>query len=180
VQIESIVSKNVDIQFRQKLREALKWNERFLKKHAGRFHARIDRGFKRDVHGDLHSGNIFLYKKPILFDCIEFNDSFRQIDVLYEVAFLCMDLEGYGMKDLANKFLQTYNSIFESFEVYEDFEIFNYFKCLRANIRAKVNALAAVQAENEQDIRHHVEEMKKFLELMHSYVLADDSVLSFR
>jgi aminoglycoside phosphotransferase family enzyme len=90
-----------------------------------------------------------------------------------------MDLEGYGMKDLANKFLQTYNSTFESLEIYEDFEIFNYFKCLRANVRAKVNALAAAQAENEEDIQHHVKEMKRFLELMHSYIVADDSVLTF-
>ena len=54
---------------------------------------------------------------------------------------------------------------------------FNYFKCLRANVRAKVNAMAAGQAKNEEDFRCHTQEMKKYLALMHSYIVKDDSVI---
>src|SRR5690606_16003365 len=72
------------------------WSDHFLKTNADYIQDRFDRGCQRDVHGDLHAGNIFLYTQPVLFDCIEFNDEFRQIDLLYEIAFLCMELEAEG------------------------------------------------------------------------------------
>ncbi|WP_174836863.1 phosphotransferase [Ruegeria sp. HKCCA6837] len=44
-------------------------------------------------HGDLHLRNIFLYGgRPRLFDCIDFNDQLATVDVLYDLAFLAMDL----------------------------------------------------------------------------------------
>ena len=73
---------------------------------------RLKEGFYRDGHGDLHSRNIFLLAEPVPFDCIEFNDDFRQIDVLNEVAFLCMDLEAFGRQDLSDCFLESYNALF--------------------------------------------------------------------
>jgi aminoglycoside phosphotransferase family enzyme len=69
---------------------------------------RIRLGFWRDVHGDRHSGSIFLYKKPILFDCIEFNDGYRRIDLINEIAFFCMDLEAHSEKRLARLFVDEY------------------------------------------------------------------------
>ena len=50
-------------------------------------------GFVRRCHGDLHLRNICLVEdEPTLFDCIEFNEAFAAIDVLYDLAFLLMDL----------------------------------------------------------------------------------------
>ena len=40
--------------------------------------------------------------RPTLFDCIEFNDDIAIIDVLYDQAFLLMDLEHRGLRTLAN------------------------------------------------------------------------------
>jgi aminoglycoside phosphotransferase family enzyme len=75
---------------------AIESSDTFIEKHKEIFAGRLKEGFYRDCHGDLHSRNIFLLPDPQPFDCIEFNDEFRQIDVLNEVAFLCMDLDAFG------------------------------------------------------------------------------------
>ena len=57
-----------------------------------------DDGKVRHCHGDLHLRNIVLLDdRPVLFDCIEFNESFACIDVLYDLAFLIMDLVERGL-----------------------------------------------------------------------------------
>lgn len=66
-------------------------------------------GFARRCHGDLHLGNILLEGgQPILFDCIEFNDLLSEIDVLYDVAFLIMDLGFRSRAEAANRVLNAY------------------------------------------------------------------------
>jgi aminoglycoside phosphotransferase family enzyme/predicted kinase len=66
-------------------------------------------GFARRCHGDLHLGNILLeHGQPVLFDCIEFNDLLSEIDVLYDVAFLIMDLGFRGRPEAANRVLNAY------------------------------------------------------------------------
>ncbi len=68
----------------------------------GRFAA----GFCRPCHGDLHAGNIIIEAgAPILFDAIEFNDRLREIDILYDLAFLLMDLGRRGAPAAANRAL---------------------------------------------------------------------------
>jgi aminoglycoside phosphotransferase family enzyme/predicted kinase len=63
----------------------------------------------RRVHGDLHLRNICLWQgKPTLFDGIEFDDSLVCIDVLYDLAFLLMDLEHRGRRDIANIVFNRY------------------------------------------------------------------------
>lgn len=146
------------------------WSDAFLIRHQYRFQQRIESGFKRDVHGDLHSGNIFLYQKPVLFDCIEFNDQYRQIDTLYEIAFLCMELEFYREKSLADYLLKEYLNLFRCLENQEDESIFTYFKCLRANVRAKVHGLQLRQAHTAEVRKQQTTELKKYLELMRAYV----------
>jgi len=61
-------------------------------------------GFARRCHGDLHLGNI-LYENGrfTLFDCIEFNDRLSEIDTLYDLAFLVMDLDFRGRTEAANR-----------------------------------------------------------------------------
>lgn len=62
----------------------------------------------RDCHGDMHSRNICLPGRVVIFDCIEFNDDFRFIDVAREVAFLAMDLEQHCRPDLSRAFTGRY------------------------------------------------------------------------
>jgi len=164
------VIKDLGYKYSEIIKQSMTWSDQFLKSHAGHMQQRIDHGFIRDVHGDLHSRNIFLYRKPVLFDCIEFNDPMRQIDVLYEIAFLCMDLEAYGQMNLSRYFLTEYKKKFRCFECKEDESLFFYYKCLRANVRAKVNVMSASQADTSEELRYHCEEAKKYLLLMSDYM----------
>jgi uncharacterized protein len=65
--------------------------------------------FVRRCHGDLHIRNIVMWEgKPRLFDAIEFDDRLATIDVLYDLAFLLMDLWHRGLKGEANAVLNHY------------------------------------------------------------------------
>jgi aminoglycoside phosphotransferase family enzyme/predicted kinase len=71
--------------------------------------ARTAGGFSRRCHGDLHLGNILVEDgRPILFDCIEFNDLLSDVDVQYDLAFLLMDLDFRGRRDAGVRVLSAY------------------------------------------------------------------------
>lgn len=161
-----LVSDALGKEFTTIIDEALEFNRVFLKLHIKRFEERIQLGFQRDVHGDLHSGNIFLYREPIIFDCIEFNDRYRQIDILSEIAFFCMDLEFYGQNSLSEIFVNQYADLFPCFQTAEDNVLFIYYKAARANVRAKVHGLGAMQSGEKQD----VELVRRYLLLMKEYM----------
>ena len=66
-------------------------------------------GFVRECHGDLHLRNIVLLAgRPTLFDALEFNDEFSCVDVLYDLAFLLMDLWRRQLPRHANDVLNGY------------------------------------------------------------------------
>ena len=66
-------------------------------------------GKVRRCHGDLRLANICLYSgRPTLFDCIEFSDEIGCIDVLYDLAFLLMDLQLHDRGDLCNVVFNAY------------------------------------------------------------------------
>lgn len=152
------------------IRKSIKWSNHFLRNHEKRFQQRIKAGLVRDGHGDLHSANIFLYEDPVLFDCIEFKDEFRHIDVLYEIAFLCMELESLHQDGKSAHMLHMYLDQFDCLTTREDEKIFNYFKCLRANVRAKVHALSIEESDTEAETALHLFKFKKYLQLMEIYM----------
>jgi uncharacterized protein len=152
-----------------KIDQCITWSNQFLKLHSKRLEERIKGGWVRDLHGDLHSGNIFLYREPVIFDCIEFQDSFRQIDILYEIAFICMDLEFHKRRDLASEFLIFYIRELNPFFSKEDEEIFNYFKALRANVRAKVYFLNAASDTDLVSKNQHLSVATLYLDLLFNY-----------
>jgi len=74
-----------------------------------RLAARTAAGFSRLCHGDLHLGNILVEAgRPVLFDCIEFNDLLSDLDVQYDLAFLLMDLDFRSRRDAAVRVLSAY------------------------------------------------------------------------
>lgn len=148
---------------------AVRTSDAFLKEHQDLFSKRVDEGWVRDCHGDLHSRNIFLYARPILFDCIEFNDEFRQIDILDELAFFCMDLEAAGFGDLSKSFTTFYFAKDKIGFGKEERLLYTYYKSYRANVRAKVNALRAMQAKGSVRQQNLVD-VKKYLDLMDQYM----------
>jgi uncharacterized protein len=112
----------------------------FFEQHADWFAQRQAEGKIRECHGDLHLNNVCFYQDNIqIFDCIEFNQEFRNIDVIYDVAFMVMDLEFRGRVDLANLFLNTY---LEQTGDYQGAALLPLYLSIRAYIRGKVNSLA--------------------------------------
>ncbi len=109
-------------------------------------------GFVRHCHGDLHLKNIVLWEgKPRLFDAIEFDDSLATIDVLYDLAFLLMDLWLRGLKQEANIILNHYLR-FGSIREIEGLALLPLFLSFRSAIRAMtgIHALGVCgQAECE-------------------------------
>jgi aminoglycoside phosphotransferase family enzyme len=168
--VKSLVDQNLEPGASRIIPNALKWSNSFLKHHASRLRERVVQGYKRDLHGDLHSANIFLYKQPVIFDCIDFNDAYRHVDVLDEVAFLCMDLESFNEPHLARTLLNSYSERVPCLEKSEDLEIFLYYKCYRANVRAKVHAIAAGQEQDQVKRNNHIERMVQHLCLIERYV----------
>jgi hypothetical protein len=118
-----------------KLREEARCRGDFL-------NARDDGGFVRHCHGDLHLGNIFLDEgTPVLFDAIEFNEALACNDVLYDIAFVLMDLELRGLRDHANVLLNEYMHRTGDYGALPALPVY---LSLRAAIRAHVSATMAV------------------------------------
>ncbi len=107
------------------------------------FEARQRGGFVRECHGDLHLGNIVVLDgRPVPFDCIEFNEELRWIDVMSEVAFVAMDLEDRGRGDLAWRFLNRY---LEATGDYAGLGVLRFHLVYRALVRAKVHLMRSRQ-----------------------------------
>ncbi len=76
---------------------------------AGLFAGRGRAGKIRRGHGDLHLGNICLWRgRPVLFDALEFDDALATLDLGYDLAFLLMDLEHRLGRAAANRVLNRY------------------------------------------------------------------------
>ncbi len=167
---KEFLSQNINRRMGEVIDWAKQLSNAFLNRYKPLMEARLRSGFYRDCHGDLHSRNIFLLAEPQPFDCIEFNDDYRHIDLLNEVAFLCMDLDALGRSDLSNSFISQYNSLFTIMRNAKEKKLFGYFKAFRANVRAKVNSLRARSALVETDKTKALEEAAKYLELMEFYL----------
>ncbi|MBI3832466.1 MAG: AAA family ATPase, partial [Planctomycetes bacterium] len=101
--------------------------------------ARGQAGKVRDCHGDLHLANICLWQgAPLLFDCIEFNDDLRIIDVLSDAAFLYMDLLERGHAAQAQRFMNLY---LEATGDFAGLPAWPLFVAYRAHVRAKIAQL---------------------------------------
>jgi uncharacterized protein len=114
------------------------YSDRYFSEHPELFTQRVNGGFIRECHGDLHLRNICRWHdKILLFDCIEFNEPFRFVDTMYDVAFVVMDLEARGRKDLANRFLNTYT---EQSGDWEGLQVLPLYLSRQAYVRAKVTS----------------------------------------
>lgn len=106
-------------------------------------------GRVRRCHGDLHLRNICLLGgEPRLFDCIEFNASLATTDVLYDLAFLLMDLWHRGFPFLANLVMNRYvdDAGGESDLKDSGLRLLPFFLALRASVRAHVVATQVSEA----------------------------------
>ncbi len=120
----------------------------------------------RECHGDLHLQNMILLEDRIrLFDCIEFNDRFRWIDPLNDIAFTTMDLRDRQHLAEARLFLAEY---LQQTGDFTGVPLLGYYQVYRALVRAKVNAIrlsqldATVDEAEQQEAKH---ELNRYLDL---------------
>jgi hypothetical protein len=120
-------------------------------------------GKVRRCHGDLHLRNICLLDgKPTLFDCLEFSDALASIDVLYDLAFLLMDLEHRGLTEFSNFILNRYLDLTGEDDGLPTMPLF---LSLRATIRAHVTATAIDHAAHPDRKPEMIAEARSYLDL---------------
>lgn len=103
---------------------------------------RVADGWIRDCHGDLHLDHIHMTDdQPVIYDCIEFNDRLRHLDVASDAAFLAMDLDFHDRPDLSRFFIRRLAVLLED----RDMEaLMDFYQCYRAYVRGKVESLHSV------------------------------------
>ncbi|MCD6048556.1 MAG: aminoglycoside phosphotransferase [Gammaproteobacteria bacterium] len=126
-----------------------KWSYQQWQRLQTQFTKRKAEGFIRECHGDIHLGNITLINnKPVIFDCIEFNDALRWTDTMADIAFLTIDLLDNNCAELSNQLLSYY---LEYCGDYEGLSVLPFYQVYRAIVRAKVNLFRYAQAETEAE-----------------------------
>ncbi|HEU0157198.1 MAG TPA: phosphotransferase, partial [Stellaceae bacterium] len=145
------VAKDIDV-------IAVKWRAA-IAANAPLLEARRQAGKVKRCHGDLHLRNICLLDgAPLLFDCLEFSEELAIIDILYDLAFLLMDLAHRGLGAFANRVLNRY---LDRTQEDDGLAALPLFLSLRAGIRAHVTATALEQGGDAQ----MAAEARRYLEL---------------
>ena len=138
------------------------------------FQERIQQHRILDCHGDLHLDHVHLTPEATtIFDCIEFNDRFRFIDIANDLAFLAMDFDFEGRSDLGNLLLRN-----AACELGDSgmLKVANFYKCYRAFVRGKVESIQATEKEttNRQE---HEEQADRYFRLALRYTIAGSEPL---
>jgi aminoglycoside phosphotransferase family enzyme/predicted kinase len=139
-----------------------------LAQHKALLDERRQRGLVRECHGDLHLRNIVLLDgQPTLFDAVEFNDQISCVDVLYDLAFLLMDLWRLQLRAHANALSNAYLTKMDSLPA---LSLLPLFLSCRSAVRAKTSATAAKlqpdrtrRAELEATAREYLADAELFL-----------------
>lgn len=151
------------------------WSYAEHKKLTPVFNHRKLHGFIRACHGDVHLGNITLYHdKPMIFDCIEFNESFRWTDTMADLGFLLMDLYEKNQPRFANILLNTY--MLHTGD-YAGLQVLPYYQVYRAVVRAKISLFEYVQQTDATEAEKRLQKYRKFITLAQSFINKDKPYL---
>ena len=141
--VGDMVSQAVHSQLRARIDE-------LLERHRPLIEKRAERGMARDTHGDLHLDHVYYFpdrSEPddfVIIDCVEFNERFRCIDPVADMAFLVMDLMYHGRRDLAEAFTDVY---FEAVNDGDGRALLPLYSAYRATVRGLVDGIAAMESE---------------------------------
>jgi aminoglycoside phosphotransferase family enzyme/predicted kinase len=125
-------------------------------------------GWVRVCHGDLHLRNICLMDgRPTLFDAVEFNDEISCVDILYDVAFLLMDLWYRGLRSHANLVLNGYLARTADIDGLALMPL--YLSC-RAAIRSKTSLAASRVVPGEEQQRTLHQAARAYLALARAFL----------
>lgn len=145
-----------------------RWTRKACEQLEPIFRERKDKGFVRACHGDIHLANMaWLDNQPLLFDCIEFNENLRWIDVINDIAFLVMDLDDRQQPALGWSFLNRY---LQETGDYQGVTPLVFYKSYRAMVRAKVICMRLAQGHLSETERNSTEQLfLSYLKLAEQY-----------
>jgi len=130
---------------RTRLQALQAWTEAQFEHLAPLMEARKRAGRVRECHGDLHLANLVLIDHRVrMFDCLEFNEDLRWIDVASEIAFTYVDLLAHGQPGLADWFV---DEVLSRSGDYEAAPLLRFYAVYRAMVRAKVAAIRQHQTQ---------------------------------
>jgi aminoglycoside phosphotransferase family enzyme/predicted kinase len=145
-----------------------------LERHGRLLEERRRTGKVRRCHGDLTLRNICLFDgRPTLFDCIEFDESMATTDILYDIAFLLMDLWHRDQRTLANIVLNRY---LDECDETDGLALVPYFMAIRATVRAHVTAAQAKNSDPDA-VPGLMHEARHYYELAQSLLVPSPPVL---
>ncbi len=137
-----------DLIFSSVFRALRYYTDQFYQAHAELFERRVRQGRIRDCHGDLHLEHIHFSPAGIcVYDCIEFNERFRFIDIANDVAFLAMDLEHKGVSELSRYLCDQISLRLADPEL---LDLVPFYKSYRAYVRGKVAAMKSKEEEVDE------------------------------
>lgn len=136
-----------DAQVQTRLAALQTWTEAQFQQLAPLMDARKRAGRVRECHGDLHLANMVLIGDRVrLFDCLEFNEDLRWIDVANEIAFTYVDLLAHDQPGLATWLV---NEVWSRSGDYESAQLLRFYAVYRALVRAKVAAIRTTQTHGD-------------------------------
>ncbi|MEK6809279.1 MAG: gluconokinase [Nanoarchaeota archaeon] len=139
----------------------------FIKNSRGLFTQRVEKNKIKHCHGDFHSANVFVTPEIYIFDGIVFNKRFPCSDVIAEIAFMAMDLDFHGRKDLAEIFVKEYQGLSEDEDIPR---LLDFYKCYRAYIRGKINCFTSEDVNlTGTEKQKAINDAKKYFKLAKSY-----------
>jgi len=166
----------IDETQRPPLERLTRWSRTAFEQLRDDFTARKRDGFVRECHGDAHLANMVLMDSRVVpFDCLEFNDNLRWIDMMNEAAFTVMDLEDRGQSAYARRLLNAY---LERTGDYAGLKVLRFYQVYRALVRAKVAAIRLRQAGLSNVERERIgASYRGYIELAERYTRPTQPVL---
>ena len=140
--------------------------KRFLVTHQNVFDNRVRDGRIVDGHGDLRPDHIYLYNRPLVIDCVEFNAEYRTNDIVDELAFLAMECNRLGDHSVGRA---LYHAYLQTGQDIPSEQLVAFYKIYRACVRAKVAALRSGQQANAPAVAS-IRAEHQYLQLAKSYL----------
>jgi aminoglycoside phosphotransferase family enzyme len=138
--------------------------QRYMDSARALFNARVCDGRVVDGHGDLRPEHVFLERRPLVIDCVEYSASRRKLDALDDLCQLAMECERLARRDAAEEIIACYSQVTGDASV-SHLEAF--YKSLHAIARAAASRPAAPELPAHGN---HIEEALLCLQQAEQYV----------
>ncbi|MEY2725480.1 MAG: hypothetical protein RLZZ458_1347 [Planctomycetota bacterium] len=152
----------------------------FESRHRSLLQHRPSHGWIRDCHGDLHLEHIHLSDEQVqIYDCLEFDDGLRQIDIACDIAFLAMDLDFHQRSDWSHLLIQRLTHELPDPEMPL---LMRWYQTYRACVRGKVEYLRSIsETATTQERADAADNARRYFQLAARYLFAGNKprILTF-